>query len=204
VRGDASPPAWLWNGLLLAIAAGLAGGLILLTALAAGWNDPRPPAPPDWSSSEDLLLSVPRPEERAVRLVGTPGEAFTLEAVAYPTGGTDFSGYGLAFHAQGADRYDVFAVGGDGYLAVLRVEGQEEIPLLDWRAFPHVRRGPVPNRLRLSCTHETCRFWVNDEFVASLAQTTGPPGDVGVWARRFEGPGLTVRFAQVAVWTDGP
>ncbi len=172
--------------------------------VGAGCSNPCPRTAPDWQLPAPLVLDAAPFERRAIHLLGQPAEAFTFEALASPLAGADFNGYGLVFRAQSAARYAVFAVGGDGYLAVLWIDGEEETPLLDWRAFPHVRRGRTPNRLRLACAGGACQFWVNDEHVTSLPDDFGPAGDVGVWARHFEGETLRVQFAQLAVWNSGP
>lgn len=204
MEDKAGPPGWLWRGVLLAIAASLAGGLALSAAIVAGWNNPRPARPPDWESSGPSVLEVARPDERTVVLLGRPVGPFALETVATPVDGSGFNGYGLAFRARGPDHYAVFAVGADGYVAVLEVLGETEAPLLDWQPFPHVRRGRAGNRLRVACADGVCRFWVNDEYLASLPDDLGPAGDVGVWLRRFEGEQVRVEFLRVAVWDDYP
>jgi hypothetical protein len=190
----------LWKVTLLLLTLALTGGLALSVAIGAGWNDPRPPAPPDWRFPGPLLLQAAPPDRRAARFLDRPAESFTLEAVATLLGGSAFNGYGLIFRARQPDRYEVFAVGSDGYLAVLWVEGETETPLLGWQQFPHIRRGRATNRLRISCADGTCRFWVNDEYVAALPDEMGASGDVGLWVRRFEGEAVRVEFAQVAMW----
>jgi len=200
VPDEPGPPRWLWKVALLALTLALTGGLALSMAIGAGWNNPRPPDPPDWRLPGPLLLQAAPPDGRAVRFLDRPAESFTLEAAATPLSGSEFNGYGLVFRAQEPGRYGVFAVGSDGYLAVLQIEGETETPLLDWQQFPHIRRGRATNRLRISCTDGTCRFWVNDECVTALPDDLGPSGDVGLWVRRFEGEAVRVEFARVAVW----
>jgi len=202
VGGEARPPRWLWRSALLALALTLTGGLALATAIGAGWNDPRPPTPPDWEVPGPVVLRAVPPDGATVRLLGRPMGRFTLEATASPRSEGDLNGYGLAFRAQGTDRYEVFAVGSDGYLAVLRVEGGVEQPRLDWQPFPHIRRGRAANRLRLACADGTCHFWVNDEYVASLPDDLGPAGEVGLWVRCSGAEDAMVAFAGVAVWQD--
>jgi len=201
---EAHPPCWLWKGVLLALTLALAGGLALSAAIGAGWNNPRPTIRPECGPRGPILLRIAAPAEQAVYLLGQPMGPFTLEAVATPLDSPDFNGYGLIFRIQEPDRYDVFAVGSDGYLVVLRMEEGRETSLLDWQPFPHVRRGRAANRLRLSCAEGVCRFWVNDEYVTSLPDDLGPHGDIGLWAYRFEGEEARVEFTQVTVWENSP
>jgi hypothetical protein len=178
----------------------LAAGVALAIALGAGWNSPRPSPLPNWRLPSPLLLEVSPPAERTAHLLGWSHREFVAEVVATPRQGSDFNGYGLIFRAQGPEQYAVFAIGSDGYLAVLRVDGEEEVPVLDWQQFPHVRRGRAANRLRLACAADECQFWVNDEYVGSLAADWGDAGQVGFWARRFDGRAVQVSFADGAVW----
>lgn len=204
MSGEIGPPRWLWTGMLLVLILALVAGLVLSVAIAAGWNTPRPPRMPQRRASGPFLLRVAPPDRDAVRLMGWPAVAFTAEVVAQPVGGSQFNGYGLAFRAQGPDRYAVFGVGADGYLAALRVNEGVETPLLEWQQFPHVHRGRLSNRLRVSCAGGVCHFWVNDEYVASLPDDMGPAGDVGLWVRRFEGGEVAAEFVQVTLWQGDP
>jgi len=197
---DAQLPGWLWRGTLLLATLLLAAGVALAMALGAGWNSPRPSPLPDWCLPSPLLLEVSPSAERTAHLLAWSHRDLVVEVVATPRQGADFNGYGLIFRAQGLERYTVFAIGSDGYLAVLRVDGEEETPLLDWQQFPHIRRGRAANRLRLACVADECQFWVNDEYVGSLAADWGEGDQVGLWARRFEGGTVQVSFAECAVW----
>ena len=192
-------PRWLWRGGLGLMTLALAGALALIVALALGWNSPRPTHPPDWEAPGlPLDLQAPR-DETTTSLLAHPSGDFAFEAQAIPLSGPDFDDYGLVYRAQGPAHYYVFAIGGDGCYAVLRVAGDEETPLVDWQQFPHVRRGRQANRLRVECAGATCRFYVNDEYAATVEDGTWLSGDVGLWVRGFE-EGGAVRFVNVRVW----
>ncbi|HIE38621.1 MAG TPA: hypothetical protein EYP77_06075 [Anaerolineae bacterium] len=79
---EPGPPRWLWKVALLALTLALTGGLALSMAIGAGWNNPRPPDPPDWRLPGPLLLQAAPPDGRAVRFLDRPAESFTLEAAA--------------------------------------------------------------------------------------------------------------------------
>ena len=197
------PARWLWRGGLGLMTLALAGALALIVALALGWNSPRPTHPPDWEAPGlPLDLQAPR-DETTTSLLAHPGDDFTFEAEAVPLSGpgSDFNGYGLIYRAQGPTHHYAFAVGSDGYYAVLRVAGDEETLLVGWQQFPHVRRGRQANRLRVTCAGVTCRFYVNDEYTATVEDDTHLAGDVGLWVRGFE-EGVAVRFVNVRVWEN--
>jgi len=191
---------WLWDGGVGLMTLALAGALALIIALALGLNSPRPTRSPDWQAPSLPLRLEAHSNEAVVTLLGQPSSDFILEGEAVPLSGSDFNGYGLVYRAQNPTHYYAFAVGSDGYYAVLRVEGDEETALVDWQQFPHVHRGRQPNRLRVACTGPPCRFYVNDEYATSVEDDTWLTGDVGLWARGFGDGGLAVQFVSVRVW----
>jgi hypothetical protein len=193
---------WLWNSALGLMTLALAGMLTVIVALTLGWNNPRPARPPDWRAAGLPLSLETTSGETAVTLLGQSSNDFTLEVEAAPLidPGSGFNSYGLAYRAQDAAHYYVFAVGSDGYYAVLRLAGDEEIPLADWQQFPHIHRGQQANRLRITCAGPICHFYVNDEYVTNVEDTTWLKGDAGLWMRSFEDGTMVVRFASLQAW----
>jgi hypothetical protein len=194
----------VWNAVVLALIVLLTASVSLVVALRAGFNSPRPTARPAWQLTSPRVLQAVPPQRQAVQLLAQADGAFVLEAVAAPLGEASFNGYGLAFRAQGAGQYAVFAVGSDGYAAILAIDGAEETPLFTWRTFPHVRRGAQANRLRLACADGVCHFWINDEHLTHLPDDLGPAGGVGIWVRRYTAAPVRVTFDQVALWSKPP
>ena len=192
----------LWNLALGLMALALAVGVALVAALALGWNNPRPTHLPDWRPAGLPLSLITTSDRDTVTLLGWPSGDFTLEAEALPLSGPTFNGYGLVYRAQDTDHYYAFAVGSDGYYAVLRIAEGEETPLVDWQQFPHIRRGHQANRLRVICSSSTCRFYVNDEYATNTEDDTWSTGDVGLWVRSFSEESVAVQFTDVRAWTD--
>jgi hypothetical protein len=198
--GSEVVPRWLWNGALGLMALVLAGGLGLIVALALGWNNPRPTRPPDWQAPGPPLRLEATADRAAVTLLGWPSDDFTLEGEAVPISGPEFNGYGLVYRAQDEARYYAFAVGSDGYYAVLRAAGDEETVLVEWQQFPHIRRGEQANRLRVTCGGPTCRFYVNDEYATTVEDDAWLAGDVGLWVRSFGDETVVVEFLDLHAW----
>jgi len=189
-------PAYLLVGILLFSS-------VLIGALALGWNDPRPGGPADWTDATLPRRLEAVPGEATVSLLDHSAGDFTFEVVAQPLSGPEsgFYGYGLVYRAQDPTHYYAFAVGGDGYYAVLRVDGGEENALVPWQQFPHIERGEGVNRLRVSCAGGSCDFAINDEYAATVEDETRLAGDVGLWARAFE-ERVAVRFLEARLWTS--
>jgi hypothetical protein len=195
---------WLWRGGVGLLSLVLLVGLALVVALLLGLNSPHPTRPPDWQATDFPLTLEAAPNATTENLLGQSYDDFTLEVEAVPLSGPDsgFNGYGLLYRAQDDAHYYAFAVGGDGYYAVLQIDGDEETALVDWQQFPHVRRGTQANRLRATCVGATCRFYINDEYAATVEDATWLEGDVGVWVRSFEKEPVSVQFESVHVWVE--
>jgi hypothetical protein len=194
------PPRWLWRVAIRLLVLLVGAALALVIALAAGWNDPRPADTPDWEAPKLPLRIQAGPGTAAVRLLGHPCGDCTLEVGAVPRSLPDFNGYGLIYRAHDEANYTVFAIGSDGYYAVLRMAGGSETPLIEWQQFPHVRRGQQANLLRVTCARATCRFYINDEYAATVEDDTRMAGDTGVWVRSFEDEAVVADFTAVRVW----
>jgi hypothetical protein len=193
---------WLWNSTLGLMTLTLAGMLAVLVALTLGWNNPRPTCPPDWQAGGFPLPMESASGQTAVTLLRRSCNDLTLEVEAAPLidPRSGFTSYGLAYRAQDAAHYYVFAVGSDGYYAVLRLTGDEEIPLVDWQQFPHIHRGRRANRLRITCAGPICHFYINDEYVTKVEDTTWLRGDVGLWMRSSGNGVAVVEFASLRAW----
>ncbi len=193
-------PNWLWKLTLALLVLTLGSAAALLLALSLGWNPPHPAAQPPHTLSAPLSLEVVAPEQQALQLLERAAPPFTLEARVQPAGGSELTASGLVFQARDDRHYTVFAVGMDGYLAVLQVDDTTPTPLLDWQQFPHIRRGPSANRLRLSCSGQRCQFWVNDEYVTALDSPPGSGDGVGLWLQRAGGAYARATFDPIVLW----
>ena len=193
---------YLWDTALTLISLALVAALALIVALALGWNSPRPNRPPDWEASSLPRHLVTSPDHTTVALLGYPSSDLTLEAKVLPLYGPDFNGYGLVYRAQDEAHYFAFAVGSDGYYAVLRVADGEETPLIDWQQFPHIHRGQQANRLRVTCAGPTCRFFINDEYATTVEDDTWLAGDVGLWVRSFQDADVAIQFREARAWAE--
>ena len=195
---------WLRRSVLGLITLTLTAALVLIIALALGWNNPRPTRPPDWQAPGLPLRLEAASDETVVSLLGHPVDDFTLEGEVTSLSGPDsgFNGYGLVYRARDVAHYYAFAVGSDGYYAVLRVTEDEETVLVDWQQFPHVRRDQRTNRLRVTCIGPTCRFYINDEYATTVKDGTWLVGDVGMCVQSFGEMGVVAQFVNARAWTE--
>jgi hypothetical protein len=195
---------WLWRSGVGLLALVVAVGAILVIALGLGFNSPRPLRSPDWEAA-DLPLVLEAPPNAAVqRLLGRSYADLTLEIemAPLPSGDPELVEYGLIYRAQDAHHYHAFVIGNDGYYGVLRMAGEEETQLVEWQLFPHIHRDRQANRLRVVCVGSTCGFFINDEYATTVEDNMWLEGDVGLWARGFDGTSAAVQFQSARVWVE--
>ncbi len=192
-------PRWLWDCLLLGATLAAIAALALIVALALGWNSPRPGRPPSWEAPALPYRLAAEPGAASLSLLAHPAGDFTFEVMARPLAGPDLCTYGLVYRAQDAAHYYLFAVGTDGYYAVLKQEGEDVTPLVTWQQFPHVERGQSSNRLLVTCTGPSCTFRINDEYAVTVEDDRWLSGDVGFWAQSIEEEAV-LQFRSARLW----
>ena len=175
--------------------------LHLIAALSLGWNSPRPSGMPDWEDPVRPRRLDAAAHTTALALLNPAGNDFAFEVIARPISGRESGSYsyGLAYRAQDPWHYYAFAVGADGYYAILRIDGSREILLAPWQQFPHIRRRGE-NRLRVTCEGRSCAFAINDEYTATVEDDMWVKGDVGLWMRAFD-EAVSVQYQSVRLWT---
>lgn len=194
---------WLWDYLTLTITLSGVVVLALIGVLALGGNSPRPARSPDFEAPS-LPCSVDAEADVAsVSLLDHPEDDFTFEIIATPVGSPESGVYGLTYRAQDARHCYVFAVGADGYYTVVRLDGEDVMPLVAWQQFPHIRRGGESNRLLVTCSGPSCIFRINDEYATTVEDETWLSGDVGLWAGGLD-EATVVEFLAARLWaSDG-
>lgn len=176
-------------------------GLALIVALAFGWNNPRPPRLPDWQAPGLPLTLTALADEPTALLLGRDLDDGTFEIVAAPVAGDEFNAYGLLYRAQDEQHGYVFAVGSDGYFAVMEWADGAATVLVDWQQFPHVHRGRAANRLRVTCVGTTCHYYINDEYATTVTDASYASGQVGLWLQGHSKGALEVEFQRAHIWS---
>jgi|GEM_PF-322033 len=138
----------------------------------------------------------------------TAGKDFgdaTYEVTATQTAGPLDDGYGLLLRADNDARaFYLFEISGDGYAWVGRCrEGCSQSVSLHgegWFPVPAVHTGlNTPNRLRVEADGSRLTFFVNDEEVAQISDSTLAAGDVGFFVETLGEGGVTVAFSDLRV-----
>jgi hypothetical protein len=126
------------------------------------------------------------------------------EVEATPVEGPADNGYGLLFRAdpEAGDFY-LFKVSADGYVWIGRYQdGAEETAIIGqhWFESPAVRQGlNVTNKLRVEAEAGNLIFYVNDQEVGRVTDTTFASGDVGLLVQSLSQAPVRVRFDNLSV-----
>ena len=208
---------WLWQGIVFLLVTVLVAGLGLVAALALGLGSPTPRRAPDWTatgaawrrfgdgsvtaSDDSYEISLSQPGQRAWAVANLSIADFDLELNVRSLLPSEDVGFGLLYRYQDPANHYLFAIGGDGYYTIARIQGGKQTPLRAWQQWPHVRRGAATNRLRVRCREARCRFYVNGEFAAEITDDAFLAGKLGLWAQSFSDDVLAVRFYGMRLWS---
>jgi hypothetical protein len=124
-------------------------------------------------------------------------EDVSIEATVRSEGDVD-NHYGLICRANDKGFY-YFAVSADGYYAIFRRTGDDELIPLTGQAMlrsPAIRTGGTNNRLLAICEGTTLTFYVNGEQIAQIEDSTLTKGDIGMAS------GTAPRANTTLIWFD--
>jgi hypothetical protein len=128
----------------------------------------------------------------------------TLEIAARQAAGPREAGYGLWWGDGPSGAYTVVAVNGNGYFAVLHVDGATVQDIYPWAPFPHVDGQGGINRLRVDFQAGQALVRVNDEIAARFADPQGEAcRRTGFFIVTFNTGGSLVAFDRLRIWGPG-
>lgn len=127
---------------------------------------------------------------------------FVMEADASQLGGPDNNAYGLIFR-YGLDSSDfyVFAVSGDGYYALYLDGVEREAPqmIVEWTENAAVRQGNTGNHLKVSAVGSNITFYVNDQLLGEVQDTSLTTGTVGFYVGSVDDGDVHILFDNLLV-----
>ncbi len=129
-----------------------------------------------------------------------PGLSFgnvRVEAAVFPAAGPPDSRMGVICRLVDDHNFYFFAISTDGFYGIGKVkDGQVSILTRDGAMLPTatVHTGNVPNQVRGDCVGSTLTLYINNQQVASAADSDFSIGDVGIFAGTFAQPGADVYF----------
>lgn len=109
--------------------------------------------------------------------------------------------FGLLVRYRSAeDSFYWFQISGDGYYAVDMLQQGEFVALVTWEASAAINQGVgATNHLKVICTGDGFRFYVNDTFLTEVTDDTLRSGSFGLAAGTFDEAGVVVHFDNLKV-----
>ncbi len=93
----------------------------------------------------------------------------------------------------------LFLIQGNGSFAIMRAQGRDLQPLVNWTQSDKINQGQATNALRAVCIGDYLAFYINGEFVADATDDTYSAGQVGLLASAATRLGVLVEFDDLVV-----
>ena len=93
----------------------------------------------------------------------------------------------------------LFLIQGSGSFAIMRAQGRDLHPLVNWTQSDKINQGQATNALRAVCMGDYLAFYINGEFVADATDDTYSAGQVGLLASGATRLGVLVEFDDLIV-----
>ena len=137
----------------------------------------------------------------------TAGQNFTdgvYEVEATQVDGPDNNAFGMLFRVDdNEDNFYAFLISGDGYAWIGRYEeGIIGDPIVGewWIESPAIIKGSnATNKLRVEAESANLKFFVNDQEIGRVTDTSFANGDIGLMARTLGIGGVHVQFDNFTV-----
>ncbi len=144
-----------------------------------------------------LQISVNSVDYHSTSLLPVALGDLDVSATAQKVKGPYNGYYGILFRFLDGRGY-VFEVEDDGYFNVGNWTPADYIPLIDWTPSSAIKSGAV-NSLRVVARGNQFAFYINDQQVATLSDSTYQRGSFGFVAGNFAQAGVKVNFDDVLV-----
>ncbi len=94
----------------------------------------------------------------------------------------------------------LFLIQGGGSWGIFRARGRDLFPLHDWTPSELIQRGPGGlNHLRAVCADDYLALYINEQFVADVADNSFASGQVGLAASAYSRLGAEISFDNLVV-----
>jgi len=90
-------------------------------------------------------------------------------------------------------------ISGDGGYAILKAEGGNFDPLVDWTESAAISQGNVTNHIQAVCDGDYLALFVNGELLAKAHDTTFSQGDIALTATSYEDEPTEIHFDNLVV-----
>jgi hypothetical protein len=122
-----------------------------------------------------------------------------VEIEAYRTSGPIDNQYGVIVRYRDNGNFYLFSVSSDGLYSVQMLRNDQWIDLQPWTISEAVRQESGVNVLRVECQGSLMRFFINDQYVAEVEDSTFASGSMALLAGSFAEGGVVVHFDSIRV-----
>jgi tRNA A-37 threonylcarbamoyl transferase component Bud32 len=124
-----------------------------------------------------------------------------VEAAPVSAPANDNNDYGVVCRNQ-SDSLDGYflLISGDGSYAILKAEGGDFEPLIDWTSSAAINEGIATNYIRATCEGNYLALSVNGELLAEARDNTFSRGDIALTATSYEDEPTRVHFDNLTVY----
>ena len=136
----------------------------------------------------------------------TAGQNFgdgIYEVEATQVEGPDNNAFGMLFRMDDAENnFYAFLISGDGYVWIGKyLDGLADAPIVSdwWFESPAIIRGDNTNKLGVRAEGANLQFFVNDQEVGRVTDSSFRNGDIGLMARSLGQGGVHVQFDNFTV-----
>ena len=115
---------------------------------------------------------------------------YHLRVEASQVAGPDDNEYGVMVRMKDKHHLYRFAISGDGYFQVTKVDGDQQTLLTDeWTLNDAIHTGHATNVVEVLCRGPQMVFRVNDVVLAEVEDSSYRSGDIALYAGSFRDPG---------------
>lgn len=112
----------------------------------------------------------------------------------------DNNSYGVACREQGDGNGYYLLISGDGGYAIIKAQGNEFTPLVEWTASDAVKKGNATNHIEATCKGTTLTLSVNGTRVATVEDSSYSSGDIALAVTSYEdGQASEVLFDNIKI-----
>jgi tRNA A-37 threonylcarbamoyl transferase component Bud32 len=124
-----------------------------------------------------------------------------VEAAPVSAPANDNNDYGVVCRNQ-SDSLDGYylLISGDGSYAILKAEGEDFEPLIDWTSSAAINEGIATNYIRATCEGNYLALSVNGELLAEARDNTFSQGGIALTATSYEDEPTRVHFDNLTVY----
>ncbi|HET92073.1 MAG TPA: serine/threonine protein kinase [Chloroflexi bacterium] len=125
--------------------------------------------------------------------------SISVNATQFSAGPDDNNSYGVICREQGNGDGYYLRISGDGFYSIMKAVDGDFESLVDWTSSSAIQEGNAANHIRAVCSSSTLSLYVNDQFLATVEDSTFAEGDIALTATTYEEEATEIHFDDLVV-----